>query len=180
MPAIFLVGFMGSGKSTIGLLLAKRLAWTFRDLDAIIEAEQGLTIANIFDTRGEAGFRAIEGAALAAQVEAPALKGANFVLALGGGAFAQPANRALLAGHATVWLDCPFERVRARVGTDPQRPLARDPAKFERLFTERSAAYAKARHRVEVLSDDPGPAVEAILALALTGEGSHPESAPKF
>ena len=162
MPAIFLVGFMGSGKSTIGRRLAQRLGWQFRDLDAMIEAEQGTTIANIFDAQGEAAFRGIETAALKAQIDVSDTD--QFVLALGGGAFAQEANRALLAGHETVWLDCPFERVRARVGTDPLRPLARDPERFERLFHERTAFYTQAKRRVPVLSDNPRPVVDAIVA----------------
>lgn len=156
---------MGSGKSTIGRRLAKQLGWEFRDLDTVIEAEQATSIANIFDTQGEPAFRAIETAALAQQIAAAATE--RFVLALGGGAFAQAANRELLAAEETIWLDCPFERVRYRVGSDPLRPLARDPERFEQLFNQRREAYASARHRIAVESDDPKRAVDAIVALPL-------------
>jgi len=163
MAAIYLAGFMGSGKSTVGKALARRLGWTFRDLDTIIESQQGATIASIFEQQGEAAFRAIESAALREQLAAA--QEANFVLALGGGAFAQEVNRQLLQGAETVWLDCPFERVQARAAQDPTRPLSRDPEKFAQLYRDRRAAYAQARHRVEIASDDPREAVAAILAL---------------
>jgi len=153
---------MGSGKSTIGRALAQSLQVAFRDLDHIIEAEQGETIARIFETRGEAAFRALETATLRQQLE-EARAGAHFVLALGGGAFAQAENRQLLQGEETIWLDCPFERAQARVAADPQRPNARDPERFARLYAERRPAYAEARHRVEIKSDDPDHAVQAIL-----------------
>jgi shikimate kinase len=152
---------MGSGKSTIGRELASQLGWPFRDLDEVIEAEQGQTIPQIFDTQGETAFRAIETAALERQL---GLSG-NLVLALGGGAFVQPRNRALLTEVETVWLDCPFSRVQARVQQDPNRPNARDPERFARLFADRRPAYAEARHRVAIESDDPVKAVQAILAL---------------
>jgi shikimate kinase len=169
MAAIYLIGFMGSGKSTVGRALAAELQVPFRDLDQIIEAAQGRTIASIFDTEGEAAFRLIETAALAREIERAQL-GERFVLALGGGAFAQAANRAALRQEATIWLDCPLERARARVAQDPQRPNARDPERFARLFAERQSAYAQARHRVPIDSDDPAPAVAAILAQFLPGE----------
>lgn len=153
---------MGSGKTTIGRELARRLGWRFRDLDNVIEAEQSATIPQIFDTRGEPAFREIETAALRRQLDSAGSE--NFVLALGGGAFAQAANRELLASAETVWLDCPFERAQARVAQDPNRPNARDPELFARLFAERIPAYAQARHRVAIASDDPTEAAQAIVA----------------
>lgn len=162
MAGIFLVGFMGSGKSTIGRALAQRLGWRFRDLDSAIEAEQYNTIPHIFETQGEAAFREIETAALRRQLEEA--RGQDLVLALGGGAFAQTVNRELLRDEATVWLDCTLERAQARVAHDPHRPNARDPERFARLYAERRPAYAQARHRIAIDSDDPADAVEAILA----------------
>lgn len=153
---------MGSGKTTIGRELARRLGWRFRDLDNVIEAEQYATIAHIFDTRGEPAFREIETAALRRQLESA--QSEDIVLALGGGVFAQPVNRQLLAGTDTVWLDCPFERAQARVAQDPNRPNARDPERFARLFAERLPAYSQARHRVTIESDDPSVAADAIIA----------------
>lgn len=157
---VILVGFMGSGKSTIGRRLAERLGVEFRDLDALIEAREGRTITSFFDQEGEAFFCDLESRALARELAADG----GFVLALGGGAFAQERNREMLAAHDTVWLDCPFERLAARVAKEAHRPLARDPERFARLFAERRPLYAQARRRVEIASDDPSAAVEAILA----------------
>jgi shikimate kinase len=164
--SIFLVGFMGSGKSTVGRALAQRLGWEFIDLDERIEAAEGTSISEIFATRGEAEFRRIESAALgeaAAQAEVrPA------VIALGGGAFAQPGNVELIARTGvSIWLDCPLEVARRRVEHAIHRPLARDPLKFEQLYHARRDAYSKADFRVPILDDDASAAVEAILKLPL-------------
>ena len=88
---IVLTGFMGSGKTTAGPLVAARLGWRFVDVDDVIEAEAGATIAEIFARHGEAAFREREHAAIARLASADAL-----VLALGGGAIEHPATRALL------------------------------------------------------------------------------------
>jgi shikimate kinase len=166
-PAIYLVGFMGSGKTTIGKLLAERLGWSFVDLDAEIEAEQHASIPEIFEKCGEAHFRELETEALrkrARMVRA----GRPMVMALGGGAFARPENCAVLEDNGvTVWLDCPFEMAQQRVGADANRPLARDPAKFAELYEKRRECYARAEYRVEVTNDDPEITVEAICALPI-------------
>ena len=160
-PGIYLVGFMGSGKTTVGRLLARRLGWRFLDVDDAIEAAQGTTISAIFDTQGEAEFRRIEAEAIRAAVGEVAA-----VVALGGGAFTQPANRALIAGRGvSVWLDCPLELARARVLRATHRPLARDPLRFAQLYDARRESYALADARVAIESDAPEAAVEAILAL---------------
>ena len=166
-PGLYLVGFMGSGKSTVGRALAEQLGWPFRDLDDVIESAQQRTIASIFDTEGEAPFRQIESAALLAQVR-QVESGHPLVLALGGGAYAQDPNRDILRGRGvTLWLDCPFERLARRVAQDAHRPLARDPERFAQLFNQRRAAYALADHRIPFDSDDPRDAVQAILDLHL-------------
>lgn len=158
--AIYLVGFMGSGKSTIGRLLAERLGLPFADLDDDIEAAEGRTIAEVFAQDGEGRFRDAEHAALAARVRA----GAAVVLALGGGAYTFARNRDLLRGAGTsVWLDCPFERALQRVAGFAHRPLAKDPAQFRALFEKRLADYALADVRVPVTSDDPLDAVTKIV-----------------
>ena len=95
-PGIYLVGFMGSGKSTIGRLLAERIGWHFVDLDAEIEAAQSMSILEIFETRGEAEFRRFERETLRQHVRAIEC-GRPAVLALGGGAIVQP--RKLCAGR---------------------------------------------------------------------------------
>ncbi len=166
-PGVYLVGFMASGKSTIGRHLAHRLGWNFFDTDHEIESAEKATIAELFDSRGEAEFRRIESEILRQHVRWVE-RGRPAVLALGGGAFAQEANRALLSEHGvTVWLDCPFETVRRRVAAQQGgalRPLARDPDKFEALFAERRSIYSLADVRVPVECDDPEVTVNSILA----------------
>ena len=164
MSGVFVVGFMGAGKSTVGKALARRLGWRFVDLDQEIEAAEGASISEIFSGRGEAEFRRIESAALSRQVERMAA-GAPAVVALGGGAFTIVANRELVRGQGTtVWLDCPFEVVQRRVAQATHRPLARDPAAFAKLYSDRQQAYAHADLRVPIESDDPEATVDAIVA----------------
>ncbi len=166
-PGIYLVGFMGSGKTTIGRRLADELGWSFVDLDADIEAEQGTTIAQIFDTRGEEEFRRIETSAILKRVRMIE-KGRPMVVALGGGAFARGGNYELLENNGiSVWLDCPFSIVQARVSKESDRPLARDPEKFRELYENRRSAYERADFRIEIEGDDPEPAVESILKLPI-------------
>lgn len=161
-PGIYLVGFMGSGKSTVGRLLAERLGWPFLDLDEEIEAAEKTTIAAIFEDRGEAEFRRIEKEILERHVRAIQC-GKPAVIALGGGAFAQDANRELAMSHGIVfWLDCEFERVERRVASTNHRPLARDPQRFAALYQTRREIYAKADVRIPIESDDPAAAVDAI------------------
>jgi len=164
-PAIYLVGFMGSGKTTVGRLLADRLGWNFVDLDAEIEADHGLSIQEIFDCCGEAHFRNLETEALRRRVRM-AQTGRPMVIALGGGAFAQPCNFELIAHNGvSVWLDCPLEVAWKRVESNSERPLARNPERFAALYEARGASYAQADFRVEAGGEDPEKVVEAILAL---------------
>jgi shikimate kinase len=162
-PGIYVVGFMASGKSTVGRLLAQRLGWNFVDIDEEIEAAEQVAIAEIFDTRGEAEFRRIENGIIRHHVRRIERGGAA-VLALGGGAFAAQANRDLLQNNGvTVWLDCPFEVVERRVALASHRPLARDPRQFAALYHARREAYALADVSIPIESDDPTAVVEAIL-----------------
>lgn len=161
-PGIYLVGFMGSGKTTVGRLLAERLGWSFVDLDEEIEAAAGITIASIFEERGEAEFRRIEAETLERRVRTIE-RGRPAVVALGGGTFAQPANRDLAMAHGIAfWLDCPLETVTRRVAGTTHRPLARDAETFAALYQARRAIYALADVRIAIESDDPSPAVDAI------------------
>lgn len=164
-PAIYLVGFMGSGKTTIGRRLAEALGWSFADIDDDIEARAGMPIPAIFEGQGEPEFRRLESESLEARVRL-AERGTATVIALGGGAFVQQRNAELMAPHGvSVWLDCSLERTKARVAQADHRPLARDPEAFERLFHTRREAYAKADFRVAVDGDDPEPVVREIMAL---------------
>ena len=164
-PGVYLVGFMGSGKSTIGRRLALDLGWIYADLDDDIESAQGRTIGAIFEKDGEAAFRRIEAEALRARVWR-IQGGTATVLALGGGAFAQETNRVTIKNNGvSIWLDCPLETLWERVSRASHRPLARDRPAFERLFAERREAYARADYRIDVCDDNPAVAVEAILDL---------------
>ena len=163
-PGIYLLGFMGSGKSTVGRHLARRLGWSFFDLDDEIEAAERTTIARIFDDRGEAEFRRIESEVLASHVRWIEF-GRPAVVALGGGAFLAPANRELAASHGvTVWLDCDFDRIARRVAQATHRPLARDPDKLAALFNQRRDIYRLADVHVPVETDDAEAVADAILA----------------
>jgi shikimate kinase len=164
-PGLYLVGFMGCGKTTVGSLLADELGWYFCDLDDDIEASEHTSISAIFATRGEAVFRQLEHKALLARVR-EIQRGRPTVVSMGGGAFTQPANVSLVADNGiSVWLDCPLDRIRARIQGQQHRPLARDAEEFEALYHARKALYAKADYRVEVTSDDPHRLVATILAL---------------
>jgi shikimate kinase len=163
-PGIYVVGFMGAGKSTVGRHLAHRMGWSFFDSDAEIESAENTAIQEIFSTRGEAEFRRVESLIIRQHVRWIE-RGRPAVLALGGGAFTVAANRELLAENGiTVWLDCPFETVKHRVGRATHRPLARDPEAFAALYQSRREHYALADVHVTVTSDDPEITVAAILA----------------
>ena len=163
-PGVYLAGFMGSGKTTVARVLADRLGWDFIDLDAEIEAVEQTTIAHLFETRGEPEFRRIETEALR-KVMRRIERGMPSVIALGGGSFAQPVNTELLEGHGiSVWLDCPFETITARVMEADSRPLARDPERFRLLYEERRAAYGLATYRIDA-DCEVERAVDLILEL---------------
>lgn len=159
---VFLIGFMGAGKTTVGKALARRLGWRFRDLDDIIEQRQGKPVAAIFAEDGESEFRRAESAALEELLDENSAT-ENLVLALGGGAFAQANNRRALqeAGIFTVLLEAPLEVLRRRCAADGKtRPLAVDETRFAQLFAERRAAYELAGNRVDT-TDKP---VEQVAA----------------
>jgi len=164
-PGIYLVGFMASGKSTVGRHLAHRLGWNFFDTDAEIESAERMTIAEIFEQRGEPEFRRIEREILKQHVRWIE-RGRPAVLALGGGAFVEEANRELLRDNGiTLWLDCPFPVVQRRVAAHAVvRPLARDPERFEALWNLRRPVYELADARIPVECDEADTTVEAILA----------------
>jgi shikimate kinase len=164
-PGIYLVGFMASGKTTVGRMLAGHIGWSFADLDEDIVATHNATIVHLFQTLGERGFRCIEAEAL--QKRTRTIKnGRPTVLALGGGAYVQPGNAAVVENSGvTIWLDTPLDVIERRVGAGANRPLAADPVFFRELYVTRRNAYAKAAYTVPVTSDDPWETVKAILAL---------------
>jgi len=171
---VCLTGFMGSGKSTVGRMLAAQLAWHFVDLDSDIERHTGLPIAQIFEQKGEPVFRDIEHDCLTRVLGWASERDARVVLALGGGTFAQPRNAALIhnvdstarGGIAVVWLDCVIELLLQRCVLMGDRPLFRDEASFRRLYQERLPFYRQADYRIES-GGESIRVVEQILALGI-------------
>ena len=162
--AIFLVGFMGSGKSTIGRALGDRLGWPFVDLDTEIERRERRSIPDIFEMYGEDGFRDREHTALREQAEL-GLAGRPRVLALGGGTFAFARNRdALRRAGLSIWLDADAETLWNRVRHESHRPLARDHETFLRLLASRRTSYARAEFRVDAGSH-PDEVLRQIIEL---------------
>lgn len=142
---VYLVGFMGSGKTTVARALARRLGWEAIDVDELIEKREHQTVAALFARHGEPYFRASERAVLLNQ-----LASRHAVVATGGGTFVDPQNRAMInQDGASVWLDVPIDRLIARVPADGRRPLAADRVEFERLYAARCPAYAQAHLRVD-------------------------------
>ena len=172
---IALVGLMGAGKTSIGRRLAQRLGLPFIDADAEIEAAAGTSIEEIFQRHGEAAFRDGERRVIARLLDNP-----PHVLATGGGAFMDPATRALLRARATtVWLRADLEVMLARVARRNinNRPLlkGRDPRTvLEALIAERYPVYAEADVTVDSIDGPPEATLDRVLA-ALAGHGAPPQ-----
>ena len=164
---VVLVGFMASGKSSVGRELARRLGWDFIDLDDRIASREAQTVPEIFRDRGESGFRLAETAALE---ELTGSLTHDSVVALGGGAFAQNTNRALLATWPSVFLQAPADELWRRCGEDPGiRPLRKNREQFAQLYAERLPFYREAALSVETLGKDPAAIcaeIEAALQLS--------------
>ena len=140
---IALTGFMAAGKTVVSRRLARVLGWSFVDLDAVIEADEGLAVRVIFASRGERYFREREKAALG-QV----LDGSEQVIALGGGAVVDPDNLRLLKERSLlIWLKVSPQTVLGRTGETNDRPLLQGPDRLKRieeLSAERESIYAEA------------------------------------
>jgi shikimate kinase len=172
-----LAGFMGSGKTTIGTLLARQLAWRFVDLDDRIEESAGLRIPEIFERLGEPAFRQVEADQLRAILGRARELKESIVLALGGGTYAQVGAPEFLRAAAipVIWLDSPIEILLTRCMTMSGRPLFRDEASFRALYAQRLPSYRQADHRVDS-SGDPGRVVAEILRrgiVSTTGKEAH-------
>ena len=160
---VALVGFMASGKTTVGRVLARALRWRFVDADREMEARTGRTIEDWFRDSGEAAFRAME-----AELTATLLSGDHAVLALGGGWAAQPgAFEAVPPGARTIWLRVSAAEALRRVAADPVvRPLLAGEADGEAaraLLREREAAYRRADFAVDVDGRTPDQIARNIL-----------------
>jgi shikimate kinase len=155
LRAVFLVGFMGAGKTTVGRALSRRLGLPFEDLDDRIQHREGKTIEQIFRESGEAEFRRVETAALRELLGE--LGSSRRVVALGGGAFVQPANAVLIeeAEVHSVFLDAPVNELMRRCVDEPkERPLRRDLKQFRELYEKRRLSYMRAAIRIETNGKD--------------------------
>ncbi len=170
---VFLVGFMGAGKTTVGRALAAQLGWRFVDLDDHIEARQKRSIAEIFRESGEIEFRRAEATELRILLAGLPVTGAA-VVALGGGAFGQKENARLLkaASAPVIFLDAPVHELWQRTQqSDAQRPLVNAENQFRQLYEMRRQRYMKAEHRLET----SGKTVEQVVGeiterLGLSGQ----------
>ena len=159
---------MGAGKTTVGRALARRLGWMFEDLDDRIELLEGRSIAEIFETSGEAEFRRIESEALRLLLNEP---GSHRIVALGGGAFAQAENADLLreAGVPIVFLDGPADELLRRCeGESRKRPLRASAKEFRQLYERRRPFYLQAAWRIDTNGKDQETiAAEVVCRLGL-------------
>lgn len=170
---VVITGFMAAGKTTAARALARLLGCDVADTDELVRAREGRTPAEIIDEEGEARFREIEARALR---DALAPTGA-LVVSLGGGTWATPANRALIAerGCVAVWLDAPFELCWQRIEAETRttgRPLARDIETARALYHARRELYALAAHRIRVAAGRTAESIAAEIA-NLLGEAQH-------
>jgi shikimate kinase len=172
--AVFLVGFMGAGKTSVGRVMGHRLGWRFEDLDDRIQSRERRSIEDIFRECGEIEFRRMELAALTEFLEQlPSLP--PVILALGGGAFAQELTAARLqrTGFPIVFLDGSAEALWERCTAQVQaRPLRTEQAQFAALYASRRPAYMRATVRVDTCGKDvQSVASEVIARLQLWEQG---------
>lgn len=142
---MYLVGFMGAGKSTVARALARRLDWRVEDIDERVEKRERRDVATIFRQEGEPYFRAIE-----QQELIELLPARGVVVATGGGTIVDPVTREMmLRDGAVIWLDAPFSTILDRVPLDGRRPLAADRIEMESLYNQRLMAYSRAHLRLD-------------------------------
>ncbi len=169
MPAdtvvqIYIVGFMGAGKTTAGRDLAALLGWGFADLDEAVTRQEGKSIAEIFRDSGEPYFRMREKAVLASVAKLPRL-----VVATGGGTYVSDENRNLVdAAGWSVWLQVSLQEALRRCGGGAGRPLLGSRADLETLFRYRQDFYRCARTHLETERIPPGKVGERVLELLLS------------
>ena len=156
---IYLVGFMGAGKSTVARALGSRLRWRVEDIDMLIEMREHRAVVDIFTQHCEPYFRQVE-----REVLRELLPIRHAVVATGGGTFADPINRtAINTDGASIWLDISFGSVVDRLPQDGRRPLAADRTTLKALYESRRGAYASAHLRLDASRASAGELVERII-----------------
>jgi shikimate kinase len=177
---LVLVGYRGSGKSTVGEILARRMGWRFLDLDAVIAERAGRSIAEIFKTEGEAAFRRRE-----REVSDSLRKARRHVIAVGGGALEDPDSRAAIKRLGKiVWLRAPaailWSRISRDAGTPKNRPdltPAGGLAEVETILKVREPNYAAlAAHQVDTMSASAEEVAEAIELWFTANDTDHSEA----
>ncbi len=163
------MGFMGSGKTTVGRLLARKLRTPFVDLDEEIEIREGLTIPQIFSLKGEDYFRKLEMEVLKDVTHSLP----TFIIATGGGLGANPTAMEFMKKNGTViWLDIDFETFKRRTTKDPNRPLLRKSEKeLKELFERRKKIYSQAHLRIKSQKSVEQTLQKILSFLQLTKEG---------
>ena len=156
---VYLVGFMGAGKTTVARALARRLDWRHEDIDERIEQRERRDIPTIFRQEGEPYFRSLERDEVIALLSAR-----GTVVATGGGTFVDAATRELmLRDGAVVWLDATFAAILARVPLDGRRPLAADRIEMEKLYNQRRMAYSQSHLRLDAAKASVEELVDQIV-----------------
>ena len=175
--SLYLIGMMGSGKTSTGRPLAERLEYGFVDADAVIEQAAGCTIPEIFERDGEAGFRELE-----SQVMSAICQRHSLVVATGGGVVTQRKNWGLLHSGIVIWLDVMRDQLLARLRADAtERPLLQTPdpeAALDDLLAQRKPLYAEADLTVVIDQEDPATVADGILQL-LPGLLKDPHQRPE-
>ena len=158
---IVFLGMMGSGKTSIGLLISKKLSLDFFDIDHLIEKNEGMKISKIFETKGEKYFREIE-----EKMSLRILKKRKVIISLGGGAFLNKNIRnEVLNNHLSFWLKCSTQILIKRIQDNPKRPVAFKLSTNELidLIQKRSNIYAKALYKINCDNNSKSEVVNKIL-----------------
>lgn len=156
---IYLVGFMGAGKSSLARELGQRLGWRVEDVDDGIEQRERRTISEIFAVSGESHFRMVERG-----VVRDLLPLRQTVVATGGGTFMDTDSRAaILADGAVFWIDVPLQVLLDRIPLDGSRPLAPNRIQMEQLYLMRIAAYAQAHVRLDAAGQSIGQLAQFVV-----------------
>lgn len=152
---------MAAGKTTLAQALSRRLGWRAEDVDAVIEARERRTIAEIFARDGEPYFRSVE-----RQVVLSLIPLRHAVIATGGGTFVDPENRAAInADGVSVWLDAPLDGLLTRIPADGRRPLANDRLQLAMMYETRRLAYQQAQVRLDASLARAEELVEQLMEL---------------
>ena len=140
------LGMMGSGKSTIGYLVSKKLNLKFADIDSLIEEESGINISELFKTKGEIYFRNLE-----EKITLKTLKADNRIISLGGGSFINDKIRKeVLTNHFSFWLNCDESVLIKRIKDSKKRPLAFQATdqEIKQLIKKRAKTYSDAQFKI--------------------------------